>query len=154
MLVFEKMILKFVKYSIINYVNMYYIISRQNNWFFEIKIFTNIHYCVIMYRNEKLKEAYILVEVLIDIFPKADKLEEVKALILHQCEYALKNHTGCYVFVPSMSLIDNRSFYIKEKWYTTRDLVNYRNSVVFKEYNEKLKLLIEYDNVIESFERI
>ncbi len=95
-----------------------------------------------------------MIEVLIDIYPKEDKLEEVKALILHQHDYTLKNHTGCFAFIPSMSLIDNRSFYIKEKWYTTRDLVNYRNSKGFLEYNEKLKLLIEYDNVIESFEHM
>ncbi len=93
-----------------------------------------------------------MIEVLIDICPKDENFDEVKKMILSQREYTLENHKGCFTYIPSLSLIDNKSFYIKEKWYTPRDLVNYRNSKGFLEYNEKLKTLIASDNIVESFE--
>ncbi len=95
-----------------------------------------------------------MIEVLIDICPKDENFAEVKELILKQREYTLKNHQGCFAYIPSTSLIDNKSFYIKEKWYSPRDLVNYRNSKGFLEYNEKLKTLIANDNLVESFEHM
>ncbi len=95
-----------------------------------------------------------MIEVSITIYPKEDKINEVRELILHQCENTIKDHKGCFTFIPSVSMLDNRTYLIKERWYTTRDLVQYRNSKSFLEYNEKLKLLIEYDNNVESFEHM
>ncbi len=95
-----------------------------------------------------------MIEVSITIYPKPDKINEVNKLVLRQCEDTLKSHKGCFAFIPSISLLDDRTFFIKEKWYTTRDLVNYRKSESFLEYNEKLKTIIQYDNQVESFEHM
>ncbi len=95
-----------------------------------------------------------MIEVSITIYPQNDKIQQVRDLILHQCEVALENHKGCITFIPSMSVKDDRTFYIKEKWETTRDLVTYRNSELFLEYNKTVKTLVDEDIKVESFEHM
>ncbi len=95
-----------------------------------------------------------MIEVTVTIYPKEDKIEEIRNLILHQSESTLENHKGCMIFHTSMCLRDNRTLFIKEKWETTRDLVNYRNSDVFLEYNKTIKSLVEEDIKVESFEHM
>lgn len=95
-----------------------------------------------------------MIEVSITIFPKSDKIEDVKALILKQRKYTINHHKGCFEFLESKSIIDDRTFYINEKWHTTRELVNYRNSNAFLEYNKTIKTLLDYDPIIHSFEHM
>lgn len=95
-----------------------------------------------------------MIEVLVTICPLTDKQNDVADLVLLQRKRTMEKFRGCFEYVPSISLYDGTTVYVKEKWHTPRDLVRYRNSDIFLEYNEKIKKLVKEDTIIESFEHM